>query len=282
MPYVAPTQPLIAGNLLLHHLVGSPADDIVSRAGHELWLPIYTANLTVLVRKLCDNFYHYGRNNGWIWGAFNANRTGGDPTSVGFPLISNSLFTQTNCGGFNAALRQIASKVLGVGDDLLDGSNCADRFMTRPGTVGIDAAWSGNVRTIDDDFDHFACYGFTNHSWSRIVGTGLMYDASTNTLDFNQKTDLMWATVKKWGNGELMELDQVHNPVVIPGRPPYIKARIGYLKANLAMIDLHGRLNRAFVTGLPEFNDPASYWPASIVVSAYDLSSDLRRANGVY
>ena len=80
----------------------------------------------------------------------------------------------------------------------------------------------------------------------------------------------------------LVVLDPVHNAVAITGRPPYVKARIGYLQQNANLIDVHGRLNRAFVMGLPEFNDPHDYWPASIVVSAYELSLELRRANGIY
>lgn len=294
MPYVPPTKALINGNIAAQGWAGTPADTIV-RSPRPLWLPVFNNSLPALIRSLVENFYTYGRtSNNWKWGAFNNNGSPGAGT-VGVPLVTG-VIDKTNCGGFNYAMRQIASRILGVGNDLLSGQSCATAFMTKEGTVGIDSAWPGNVCTANRSFAQLGVYGFVNHSWCKDVAAGVYYDASTRVLDFHNDSDLMWATVVDFGNGgEWKQLGTVHNAVNVPGDPPYVKLRVGYLQqpqrlmkfeygpVGTPLLTVNGvqTLSRGYIAALDDTSGPNGHWPTTIVVSYHHLPQAIRHESGV-
>jgi len=51
--------------LLTEGMTNCPAGAIVNMGGRSLWM--FTHDRRLLLEKLCDHFWEYGRANGWVW-----------------------------------------------------------------------------------------------------------------------------------------------------------------------------------------------------------------------
>jgi hypothetical protein len=275
MTQAAYTAALHAHNLHLPHNGLTPAWDIVTRPGHELWNHMITND--ALVTQLCQNFHDYGRNNGWIW-IPNVGLNGGVP--VGHPLIAG-MTNSTNCGGFNGSVRWIASQILNLPGAVFTnmGATTIDSFITSTNTVVIDAAWQGNVRTLQTDFAALGAYKFTAHSWNRLVA-GQHYDASTNTTGFANKHTLYYCTLASTIRGQpncyLVALR--HQNPAIPGPAPYYCIGTDVLKQERhqfpivqagALIAGVANVSQSFINSLPLASGAG--WPAFLLVSGAHL-----------
>jgi hypothetical protein len=253
---------------------GTPAWTIVTRPGYELWN--HEASNDALVSQLCRNFHDYGRTNGWQWiPEFNGNS---GPLGQGGPLIDGTK-NRTNCGGFNASVRLIASNILNLtGVFTNSGATTPENFITRIHTTVIDAAWTGNVRTIKTDFATLGAYKFSGHSWNKLVG-GQHYDATTNTLGFANKKELFWCT-----------LDQTRNRCyAVASRRAFIRGPAPHYCISADLLKEHRKqfprkhvgerlagvpnVTRSFIDGLPDRTGPGN-WPAFLLVSSAHLPAD--------
>jgi hypothetical protein len=123
-------------------LMGTPASAIVNRPGFELWR--HTATSHDLVTQLCQNFHNYGRTNGWQWTQDVGNNGG---HQLGRPLIAGTP-NATNCGGFNASVRWIASNILILPDLLFTNEFTNDRFITRTGSIRCVPAYTAAATKV--------------------------------------------------------------------------------------------------------------------------------------
>ncbi|WP_419652307.1 hypothetical protein [Thiolapillus sp.] len=237
------TQVTYIGRLAANNLMNSPASEIVTCAGHELWN--HMANHHTLVQQLCQNFHHYGRSHGWQWiqgvGA-NAGANLGRPTNMG--------------------------------------ATTPDRFITSAGTVAIDATWQGNVRTLTTNFAALGAYRFTAHSWNRLVA-GMHYDASTNNTGFANKHALYYCTLGTTARNRpnCFLVTMRHQAPAIPGPGPYycIGADILKQEAHQFPIVQVGapvagvpNLTQGFINALPATTGSGN-WTPFLLVSAGHL-----------
>jgi hypothetical protein len=268
------TQLAYKNALIAQQLGGNtPAWRIVCRPGHELWNHMATND--GLVDQLCQNFHDYGRTNGWRWIAATGQNT---QPMLGRPLIAGTT-DRTNCGGFNASVRWIASNILNLqaGDITQAGTTAKESFITRPGTTVIDAQWAGNVHTLLGDFATIQAYKFTGHSWSQLVGGG-HYDATTDSRGFATKRDLYWCELgpTPQGRAGCFVVGWLRRGTPIPGPAPYycISAEVlqqeqhqfPYVRWG-ALIGGPLYVSQAFIYSLPlETGEPRN-WPAWLLVS---------------
>lgn len=235
--------------------------------GRELWT--VSDDRDVQMRALCANFHDYGRAGGWEWiprlgdnGDVTARIPGyAHPDGTwGLPLVQGTC-RATNCGGFNAGLRQIARLILDFNFFEIDGSSTPASFLTLPGTTVIDGRWHGNVCTPAAGFDALRCFKFTAHSWSKTQ-SGLRWDASTNTLGFHREDDLMWCRLHKFTE-DWFEVERLQGPP-LPGGPPHYLARIGVLHQAFPRLPVQGApLTRTSVAALPAMR---RHWPSWILL----------------
>ena len=270
------TQVAFVGRLAAENLMNSPAAQIVTRPGHELWNN--AANNAALIQQLCQNFHHYGRTNGWQW----TNGVGANGGAhLGRPLVAGTT-NATNCGGFNASVRWIASHILNLPAAVFTnmGATTPDRFITSTGTIGIDATWTGNVRTLATAFAALGAYRFTAHSWNRLVG-GQHYDASTNNLAFANKHALFYCTLGTTARVKpnCFVVSMRHQPPAIPGPAPYFCIGADVLKQEAAQFPIvqvgplvAGQANVAqgFINAMPTTTG-AGNWAAFLLVSGAHL-----------
>jgi hypothetical protein len=260
-------------------LAQSPAEKIVKRPGSQLWL--HAATNAQLAEQLCRNVYWYGINGNpaWDWGA----GSGGNPTGE---ALARGTTTSTNCGGFNATARWIGHNVLGIPPGELTGefTNANDTFITLAGTQGIDRAWQGNVRTLTQDFAQLGAYFFKGHSYCRCGANRL--DASTNVMNFAQKTDLYWCelaitnTLVTLQNGRAFMVTQRYQPTAIPGPLPYCCVSYTSLRNFrhlLPIVAIGGQaLTQGFVNGMPATT--GNNWETMLLVSRDHVPTQFRQA----
>jgi len=259
-------------------LSNTPAHTIVTRPGHELWLPGAPA---VVVERLCRNVYWFGRTQDpvWTWGPV-ANGNG-----TGEPMARGQV-TTTNCGGFNLTARWIGHNVLGLDPLQFAGAYTAgdDTFITVPGLAPIDRNWVGNVRTLTHDFAQFNAYFFVAHSYCQFGGN--FYDASTNTMNFHNKVDLFWCTLHRVFNTELggrafRVVAQQGGGPVIPGGAPYAVISSICLRAFRHLFPVvivgggHG-VTQSFIRAMPERT--GANWETMLLVSRAHLPAEFRAA----
>lgn len=270
------TQVTYIGRLAANNLMNSPASEIVTRAGHELWN--HMANHHTLVQQLCQNFHHYGRSHGWQW-IQGVGANGG--ANLGRPLIAGAT-NATNCGGFNASVRWIVANILNLPAAVFTnmGATTPDRFITSAGTVAIDATWQGNVRTLTTNFAALGAYRFTAHSWNRLVA-GMHYDASTNNTGFANKHALYYCTLGTTARNRpnCFLVTMRHQAPAIPGPGPYycIGADILKQEAHQFPIVQVGapvagvpNLTQGFINALPATTGSGN-WTPFLLVSAGHL-----------
>jgi hypothetical protein len=255
------------------NLRNAPAWRIVTRPGYELWN--HMATNQALISQLCRNFHHYGRTRNWQW----ITTVGQNNAPLGRPLIAGTT-NATNCGGFNGSVRWIASHILNLPDTVFTntGATTTDKFITRTGTRVIDAAWTGNVRTLLSDFPALRAYRFTAHSWNRLIG-GQHYDASTDNRGFANKLDLYWCTLGLTLRNQLdcylVTMRRATTP--IPGPAPYYCIGAGVLKQQRHQFPIVGgfvagatSVTQTFINNLPAHTGPGN-WPAFLLVSIAHL-----------
>jgi hypothetical protein len=264
---------------------GTPGRQIVEMPGRELWQ--YSLAQGILMTSLCRNFYDFGRTNGWQW-LHHLNGNGSMAAgTLGLPLLQGRI-AGTNCGGFNASLRYLARNVLGLNGVTSDDATTLAAFITRPRTNVIDAAWPGNVRTLQQDFATLGAYFFITHAWSRLGFDH--FDATTNTVNFSSERDLFWC-----------ELATPHSPRAVdgvytvnvrmapqpPGPPPYYVVRTPTLKENRHMFPMVATypiypggvgVTQSFINRLP---DRTGDWYTLLLVSRTHLPETFRRAANV-
>lgn len=268
------TQLAYKNALIAQQLAGNtPAWRIVCRPGHQLWHQMATND--ALVSQLCQNFHDYGRTHGWQWISGFAGNSG--PQGMGFPLIAGTK-NATNCGGFNASVRWIASNILNLDNTVFtnQGATTPENFITRIHTTVIDAAWTGNVRTIKTDFATLGAYKFSGHSWNKLVG-GQHYDATTNTLGFANKKALFWCTLDPTQNRCYVVTQRrafIRGPAphyCIPAtllkehRKQFPRKHVGPLESGVPNV------TKSFIDGLPDQTGPGGDWPAFLLVSGAHL-----------
>lgn len=264
--------------LLNEGMNNCPADGIVNMRGRGLWM--FTHDRRLLLEKLCENFWDYGRLNGWVWSG-NAHHGGnnGSPgnNSIGVPLCKGAC-TGTNCGGFNGAVRQVAQRILGFGANEFTniGATCTDAFITKPNVEVFDASWTGNVRTMDNDFDAVKAFHFVNHSWNQY--NGVHFDASTHTLDFQTKLQLYWCFLEGIPViGAYLVKAILDLTVTIPGTPPYYCLSIPVLKQNLMHLPVASaaEISQTFMHTLPS-TAGAAQWTTYLLVSRAAIPQNFR------
>ena len=272
------TQLAYKNALIAQQLGGNtPAWKIVCRPGHQLWHHMATND--ALVSQLCQNFHDYGRTHGWQWVTdMGRNRDGR-------PLIAGTM-NATNCGGFNASVRWIASNILNLDNAVFtnQGATTSDSFITRVHTTVIDAAWAGTVRTIRSDFATLGAYKFTNHSWNKLVVGGQHYDATTNNVGFANKNALYWCTLDKSTPARIksrsflvtQQRAYVRGPAphyCVPAtllkehRKQFPRKHVGQLESGVPNV------TQSFIDGLPDTTGPGN-WPAFLLVSSAHLPAD--------
>lgn len=270
------SQVAFLGRIAANHLGGTPAADIVTRAGHELWH--HTASHAALISQLCDNFHWYGRNNGWQW----IKTVGGNGgAQLGRPLVAGQA-TATNCGGFNASVRWIAHNILQVPAAQFTnmGATTTESFITRTGTQAIDAGWTGNVRTLAQDFATFGAYRFTAHSWNLLTG-GAHYDASTGNTGFANRHALYYCTLGYTARNaaSCYVVAMHHQAPAAPGPAPYFCISSPVLKQQrhqfpVVAVPPHTggvqAVTQGFINSLPLTTGPGA-WDAFLLVSSAHL-----------
>lgn len=277
MPAVGVARALYLQNLLnLGYGPGTPARDIVTMAGRELWNSAMTT--AALMSALTHNFYHYGRVNGWVWGS--GSNGNGNALAIGEPLLRGTI-QGTNCGGFNGSLRLLAHTILGVPGVTNADATTPDAFLTHPNLSVIDQGWTGNVRTLGQDFATMRCFFFVGHSWNRLGGDH--YDASTNVVAFNGLSDLAWCRLTKppqctagaWSCN-------VTGPPQPHGPAPYLVVRTALLKQYAHLFPIVATaptfpggvgVTQGFINALP---DQIHNWTTLLLVSRSHLPQAFR------
>jgi hypothetical protein len=257
---------------------GSPARSIVEMQGQELWRSAMTDNS--LMAAACRNFYSYGRNQGWHW-VQTLNGNGADTQgTLGEPLLRGTV-TATNCGGFNSSLRKLAQTILGLNNVTNAGASTLDTFITNPGTQVIDATWTGNVRTLTQDFSMLRAFFFSGHSWNRLGADH--YDTTTNSLNFNGIDDLIWCkgTKPAMFSGRAWSLTVMRPPQPY-GPPPYLCIATALLKKHRDLFPTSAQgysggvgVTRGFITWIPDLNRG---WDTLLLVSRSHLPVAFRQA----
>ena len=200
----------------------TPAYRIIARPENELWEQPEGS----FASKLTDNFYRYGRANGWHWipDCFNGSRRDGN---LGVPLLQGAI-TATNCGGFNSSVKRLADEILGIPG--FEEAFTSDVFVTRPEMQTIDAGWVGNVRTLERDFAAFGAFFFVGHHWNSLGREN--FDATTGALGFAAAKDLEWCKLAlppkcKYSGVWSVTVNRPPKPY---GDPPYLVVRRELLK----------------------------------------------------
>jgi len=252
-------------------LSGTPAEKIVKRPGHELWRN--PGNAAQVAEQLCRNVHWFGRNNGWIWDP----GSGGNSTGE---ALARGQVMKTNCGGFNLTARWIGHNVLNLDRQQFKGSytEANDCFITLAGTQGIDPNWSGNVRTLLQDFDQLQAFFFKGHSFSRYADH--MLDASTNVMNFHRKTDLFWCTLElvfsEDAGGRAFLVTNRHQPTVIPGPSMYACVSAKCLKKFRHLFPIvwdepgSQGVTQSFIRKIPDTTGPGA-WESMLLVSISHL-----------
>jgi hypothetical protein len=265
------TELAIRAKLAALHLNNTtPAYKIVTRVGHGLWLP---ATQAAVAEELCRNVYWYGLNGApaWVWDA------GAGGNGTGEPLARGTIST-TNCGGFNLTARWIGHNVLDLDPLLFTGSYTLanDYFVTQAGTVGIDRAWPGNVRTLTQDFAQVSAYFFMGHSYCKYGAN--MLDASTNSMNFQHKTDLYWCGLDKvfadMVKGRAFRVPLRRGVPVLPGANPFAVVSSTCLDAFKHMFPIvvvggGQAVTQGFIGAMPKRN--GSNWETMLLVSQAHL-----------
>ena len=275
------TQTEIEAQIVTMGLGRTPTARILRRADNPLW----NYGGLQLAREVCRNvhwFGHFGHLR-WKWnGNYGVNSGGKLGMDAGEPL-ARGLTAETNCGGFNATARWIGTRVLGLSDTFFVNSSTLARFITKPDTVGIDRKWPGNVRTLTTNFKHLKAYFFTSHSFSAYNGT--MLDASTDTMDFRDATDLYWFDLSANTTTDVTDgvafkvLNRYHNAAV-PGNRPYALISVRLLRKWKHHFPLVGgdRVTWHFISTMPEMTGD---WGAYLLVSYDHLPAAFRLAVGL-
>lgn len=294
-----PTQEVI--NTLLHAYGwnGKPADHIINMPGHGL---AGIANKTTLWHNLNANLWRYARANNWVWidTAGNNGSTShsgpiapGKPAAIvgagtgGIPLLDGTNPARScNCGIFNTVARQLAWHILGFKDTEVINASTDKTFVTLPGSVTFDAAWTGNVRTVAQDFAAIGAMKFTNHSFSRGPD-GNFTDATCNVPTFGNKTDIMWFDLKRAKNTILVGntagwliIDSVyHHADRLPvGGAPYYLIAASELKARRGMFPLGGPgLTQTLINAVPDQCATCVAWPNWWLLTPNDLSEAFKQ-----
>jgi hypothetical protein len=260
-------------------LSNTPAEKIIKRPGNQLWN--YAHNPALLAENLCRNVHWYGINGNttWVWDA----GSGGNPTGE---ALARGQTLQTNCGGFNTTARWIGHNVLGLSTTAFVGAftGANDHFITAPGTIAIDRNWSGNVRTLNQNFDQLRAYFFKSHSWSRYNAT--MLDASTNTMNFATKTDLYWCELASTNSPTVMQdgrvfmVTQRFGGHAIPGALPYAcvsSKALKKFKHHFPIVATVGpTVTQSFINTLPDTT--GNNWQTFVLLSRDHMPIDFRRA----
>ena len=281
MPGAAAAQITYTNNLAVGgYGPGTPAHAIVTMPGRELWK--FALTELALVRALCENFYRYGRANGWHW-VQGVNGNGSDVAgNLGVPLLQGAI-TATNCGGFNGSVRRLAHDVLAVNNLTNAGATTPDTFITSPQTQVIDTAWVGNVRTLGSDFAALRAFFFRAHSWNRLGNDH--FDATTNTMAFAEARDLEWCKLVT-PPGCLVDAWSVtvNRPPQPYGPAPYVVIRTAVLKQHRHLFPIIATpptypggvgVTQGFINGLP---DMMGGWTTLLLVSRSHLSQAFRTA----
>jgi hypothetical protein len=265
--------------LLAEGMNNGPANEIVNMRGKALWM--FTHDRRLLIEKLCDNFWSYGRDNGWVWAGnahFGGNNGNAGNSSVGVPLCQGAC-TGTNCGGFNGAVRQIAQRILGFGAHEFTnlGATCSDAFVTKPNVEVIDSSWIGNVRTMNSDFAAVKAFHFVNHSWNQF--NGVHFDASTHVFNFQTKLQLYWCFLEGIGGigGTFLVKAIFDTTIVIPGNPPYYCLSIPIMKQHLINFPVASgtEISVNFLNTLPSTSG-AGGWSNYLLVSRDAIPNNFR------
>lgn len=237
--------------------------------------------MALLAEHVCRNVYWYGLNGNttWVWDA----GSGGNPT--GEALARGTTLT-TNCGGFNATARWIGHNVLGIPADQFVGSytHANDCFVTLAGTQGLDRNWTGNVRTLTQDFAQLGAYFFKGHSFCRFGANRL--DASTNVMNFAIQTDLYWCALAQSNpnapatDGRAFMVTHRYQPTAIPGNLPYClvsRVSLAKFRHHLPIVAVPGSpLTQGFVNAMPETT--GHNWSTFLLISRDDLPVAFRQA----
>lgn len=278
-----PAQLQMQAKLVREGLIGKPADRIINRPGAEVWQ--LAGNADAMFRRLNENFHWYGRNGAvqWTWQL----NSGGVVT--GKELVSGQV-TATNCGSFNSAVRWVAEHICGIVGARASFTQANDYFITRTQCMPFDQSWVGSVRTLTHDFAQTGAFFFKGHSWSQF--NGQMYDATTNTMGFQQKTDLYWCDLcptrdtRNEADRAFLIVAQPNLPhVPPPGPPPYacvsssILRKLKHLFPIVLTTPGAIGVTQGFINALPPTSGNG-HWPTYLVVSRDHLPPEFRQNAG--